>query len=37
VTPTANRRELVERAAKHEHVAELNGIFKTVNTVVVAH
>ena len=33
----ANRRELVERAAKAELVTELKGVFKTANTVVVAH
>jgi large subunit ribosomal protein L10 len=33
----ANRRELVERAAKAEQVTELKGVFKTANTVVVAH
>jgi large subunit ribosomal protein L10 len=32
-----NRRERVERAAKAEMVTELNGVFKTANTVVVAH
>jgi large subunit ribosomal protein L10 len=33
----ANRRELVERAAKAEQVTELKGVFTTANTVVVAH
>src|SRR4029079_14668920 len=33
----ANRRELVERAAKAEQVTELKEVFKTANTVVVAH
>ena len=33
----ANRRELVERAAKAEQVTELKGVFKAANTVVVAH
>jgi len=33
----ANRSELVERAAKQEHVAALKGVFATANTVVVAH
>jgi large subunit ribosomal protein L10 len=37
VTQTANRRELVERAAKAEQVTELKGVFQTANTVVVAH
>jgi len=37
VTRAANRRELVERAAKAEQVTELKGVFKTANTVVVAH
>jgi large subunit ribosomal protein L10 len=32
-----HRRELVERAAKQELVTELKGVFKTTNTVVVAH
>jgi large subunit ribosomal protein L10 len=37
-TVAANRRELaVDRAAKAEHVAELNEAFKATNTVVVAH
>jgi large subunit ribosomal protein L10 len=34
---TINRRELVERAAKQELVTELKEVFKTTNTVVVAH
>ena len=33
----ANRRELVERAAKSELVATLNEVFKAANVVVVAH
>jgi large subunit ribosomal protein L10 len=33
----ANRRELVERAAKQEMVTELKGAFKAAHTVVVAH
>src|SRR6267154_5118375 len=33
----ANRRELVERAAKAEQVTELKGVFQTAKTVVVAH
>src|SRR5262249_39069115 len=33
----ANRRELVERAAKAELVTELKGVFSTANSVVVAH
>jgi large subunit ribosomal protein L10 len=33
----ANRRELVERAAKQEMVTELKGVFKAAHTVVVAH
>jgi large subunit ribosomal protein L10 len=33
----ANRSELVDRAAKAEQVTALNGVFKTTNTVVVAH
>jgi large subunit ribosomal protein L10 len=37
VTQTANRRELVERAAKAEQVTELKGVFQTAKTVVVAH
>jgi large subunit ribosomal protein L10 len=37
VAQTANRRELVERAAKAEQIAELKEVFKTTNTVVVAH
>jgi large subunit ribosomal protein L10 len=37
-TRTANRKELaVDRAAKKEHIAALNGVFKTTNVVVVAH
>jgi large subunit ribosomal protein L10 len=32
-----NWRALVDRAAKAEQVAELNGVFKTANSVVVAH
>ena len=36
-TRAANRRELVERAAKAEQVTELKEVFKTANTVVVAH
>jgi large subunit ribosomal protein L10 len=35
-TRAANRRELVERAAKAEQVTELKEVFKTANTVVVA-
>src|SRR5271169_3155497 len=34
---TANRRELVERAAKSELVATLGEVFKSTNVVVVAH
>jgi large subunit ribosomal protein L10 len=34
---TANRRELVERAAKSEQIASLGEIFKTTKVVVVAH
>jgi len=37
VTQTANRRELVERAAKAELVTELKQVFQTTSTVVVAH
>jgi large subunit ribosomal protein L10 len=37
VTQAANRRELVERAAKAAQVTELKEVFKTTNTVVVAH
>ena len=33
----ANRRELVERAAKKEQIAELGEVFKTTKVVVVAH
>ena len=32
VTQTANRRELVERAAKAEQVTELKGVFQTAKT-----
>jgi large subunit ribosomal protein L10 len=34
---TANRRELVERAAKAEQIASLGEVFKTTKVVVVAH
>src|ERR1700681_4150507 len=34
---TANRRELVERAAKKEQIASLGEVFKTTKVVVVAH
>jgi large subunit ribosomal protein L10 len=34
---TANRRELVDRAAKSEQIAELGEVFKTTKVVVVAH
>src|SRR4029077_6003459 len=34
---TANRRELVERAAKAEQIAALGEVFKTTKVVVVAH
>jgi len=37
VTRTANRRELVDRAAKTAQVTELKEVFKTAQTVVVAH
>jgi large subunit ribosomal protein L10 len=38
VTIAANRKELaVDRAAKKEHIATLNEVFKTTNVVVVAH
>src|SRR6202161_4692778 len=36
-TRTANRRELVERAAKAEQIAILGEVFKTTKVVVVAH
>src|ERR1700693_1887163 len=34
---TANRRELVERAAKAEQIASLGEVFKSTKVVVVAH
>ena len=34
---TANRRELLDRAAKSEFVAALGEVFKATNAVVVAH
>jgi large subunit ribosomal protein L10 len=34
---SANRRELVDRAAKSEQIAELGQVFKTTKVVVVAH
>jgi large subunit ribosomal protein L10 len=37
MTQVANRRALVDRAAKAEQVAELKGVFTTANTVIVAH
>lgn len=37
MSTAANRRELVERAAKQEMVTELKGVFKAAHTVVVAH